>query len=112
MKLKKLLKSSFNEPKEVNKFPKLMVKKRAKINNHKRKEKIIEFKAKSFQLNIDSYIYSSVDGEKIDKWNKGRSFTSSKKTNTWIQVTGYFVNKKWQKSDKGMWIKISQVSKK
>ncbi|MCK4874416.1 MAG: hypothetical protein KAS26_01085 [Sulfurimonas sp.] len=112
-KIKKLLKNSTNECKEVNEFPELMTKKKYKKNNsYTRKEKIINFKAKPFQLNVDSNIYNSIYGKKIYRWKKGRSFTSNKKTKTWIQVTGYFINKKWQKAKKEMWVKIVQVSKK
>ncbi|MCK4737219.1 MAG: hypothetical protein KAT10_01560 [Sulfurimonas sp.] len=112
-KIKKLLKNSANKCKQVNEFPELMIKKEHKENNsYTRKEKIINFKAKPFQLNVDSNLYNSIDGKKIYRWKRGRSFTSNKKTKTWIQVTGYFINKKWQKSKKEMWIKIVQVSKK
>jgi len=97
--------------KEVDVFPNLIMKKEYQKKTSKVK-KIIKFKAASFRLNTDSIIYDGINGKKIDKWVKGTSFTSNKKTLNWIQVTGYFVNKKWRSSKKEMWIKKAQVSKK
>ena len=75
-------------------------------------EKIIKFKAATFRLNDDSIVYDSINGNKVDIWKKGACFTSNKKTNNWILVTGYFVNYKWQSSKKKMWIKITQTLRK
>jgi len=97
--------------KEVDTFPNLMMKKEYQKKSSSI-NKIIKFKASPFKLNVDAIVYNSINGKKIDKWSKGRYFTSNKKTSKWIQVTGYFVNKKWRSSKKEMWIKIAQVSKK
>ena len=112
--LKTKVKTKKNKDKicqEVDTFPDLMMKKeyQKKTSNL---NKIMKFKATSFELNVDSIVYNAIDGKKIDKWSKGTSFTSNKKTSKWIQITGYFVDKKWRSSKKEMWIKIAQVSKK
>lgn len=99
--INKLLKSGKKVCKTENVFPKLMMKK---------EETIQKFKARPFRLKIDSDIYDAVDGNKIDEWSKGTSFTSNEKTDSWVKITGYFVNKKWKKSTKDMWIKESNVS--
>ncbi|QOY55774.1 hypothetical protein HUE87_05990 [Candidatus Sulfurimonas marisnigri] len=100
-----LRKKNSGVTKENNTFPKLMMK-------EKYKEEVTAFKAAAFVLSTDSIIYSSIKGKKIDKWEKGTSFTSNKKSKNWIKITGYFVNKKWKISEVDMWVKIAQVSKK
>ncbi len=94
-----------------NAFSTLIMKERYQEKDLK-KEKIIKFKAISFYLKKDSNIYDAIDGNKIFNWNEGRSFTSNKKTKKWIKITGYFVNKKWQRAKQNMWIKLQKVSKK
>jgi len=34
-----------------------------------------------------------------------------KKKKNWVKITGYFIDKKWKKAKKEMWIKDSKVSK-
>lgn len=92
---------------DKNKFPKLAMK-----DNKDNVEKIINFKAASFKLKMDSSLYDSVNGKKIKEWTKDTSFTSSKKTKNWIQVSGYFVNGKWNSAKDNMWIKLDHVLKK
>jgi hypothetical protein len=91
--------------KETNSFPKLMMK-------EEYQEKIVTFKASAFVLNTQSIIYDAINGKRIDKWEKGTSFTSNKEAKNWILITGYFVNKKWVIAKKEMWLKKAQVSKK
>lgn len=86
-------------------FPELMMKNTSA-------QTIINFKAQSYVLTYDSIIYDGINGKKITKWVKSTSFTSSSKTQHWIKVSGYFVNKKWTPAKKSMWIKIKQVEKK
>lgn len=91
-------------------FPKLMMK-----EEYQKKlpigDKIVEFEPSPFRLKTDSIIYDAIDGNKIGKWEKGRSFTSNTKTNSWIKISGYFVKKKWKKADGDMWVKRAQVIK-
>lgn len=88
-----------------NKFPKLVMK-------EKYEDKIQTFKAASFRLLTESIIYDGINGKKVDKWEKYTSFTSNKKTKTWIKITGYFVDKKWRSARQNLWIKSAQVSRK
>ncbi|QOY53457.1 hypothetical protein HUE88_06765 [Candidatus Sulfurimonas baltica] len=90
---------------EENSFPKLAMKEQYK-------EKVVAFKAAPFVLQTDSIIYNSINGKKIDEWKKGTSFTSNQKSENWIKITGYFVDRKWKNSKTEMWVKILQVSKK
>ena len=89
----------YTELKEKNTFPKLMMK------NHT----IQYFRASAFRLNKDSNIYNKIDGSVIAQWEVKRSFTSNQRTKNWIKITGYFINKVWQKSQKSMWIRADDV---
>jgi hypothetical protein len=93
---------------DTNPFPKLMQKENIK---EKQKERIQRTKASTYRLNYDSSIYDSVNGSKIGLWTKETSFTSNIKTKNWVKITGFFINKKWKKAKKDMWIKNSQVTK-
>jgi len=91
-------------------FPKLIMKKEYQIESLD-ESSIIKFKAAPFRLKTESIIYDNVNGSKIDQWERGTSFTSNKKTRSWIQITGYFVDKKWRSAKKEMWVKQAQVLK-
>ncbi|MDH4943805.1 hypothetical protein [Sulfurimonas sp. C5] len=65
----------------------------------------------TYRLNQDSIIYSSIDGKEIAKWEKSTSFTSTLRIGKWIQISGYFVNKQWQKAQKQIWVKASNALK-
>jgi len=90
---------------DLNEFPKLMLKKKYQ------KHEIIITNPTTYRLKIDSIIYSYIDGEHINNWEVGTSFTSNQKTNNWVKITGYFVDKKWKSAESEMWIKARQVSK-
>ena len=77
--------------KEENLFPKLQMKSQY-------------FKTGTFRVSYDADIYDAEDGKIIDTWEKGTSFTSSKRTSDMIKITGYFVDKVWRSSKKAMWI--------
>ncbi len=118
---------------EPNSFPKLLMKKEFLQNDKKVKETVIKkelpkikkivepkkreveklerFKASAFRLNKNALIYDKLNGRKLYEWAEGTSFTSSIKTQNWIKITGYFVDKVWMRSSKEMWIKISDVIK-
>jgi len=88
---------------DENQFPQLKMK-------DKYKDLEMEFfKATSFRLTKKSTIYDSVNGNKIDEWDGMSSFTSNQKTKDWIKITGYFINKKWTKADKALWVKMSDI---
>lgn len=101
----------FKKTSDENKFPKLMMKKEFQKESVN-KNSIINFKASAFFLNKSSIIYDAIDGKKIDKWGEGTSFTSNEKTKEWIKIGGYFVDKKWRKAKKEMWVKLADTSKK
>ena len=98
------------EKEDDNSFPKLMPKENPKVKVEVKKE-VETFKASSFRLNVTSAIYDKPDGKKVDIWEKTRSFTSNKKTISWTKITGYFIDKKWVKAKKEMWIKSTEISK-
>lgn len=89
-----------------NPFPKLMPK-----ENEDLKEKVLITKASTYRLKSDSDIYDSPNGKRIKIWTENTSFTSNKKTINWVKITGFFVDKKWKKAKKDMWIKNSQIIK-
>lgn len=69
------------------------------------------FKPSSFRLKEEADIYSVGGVEKVDRWEAGRSFTSNAKIGSFIKITGYFIDKKWQNSKKELWIKSDKVIK-
>lgn len=101
----------FKKTSDENKFPKLMMKKEFQKESVN-KNLIINFKASAFFLNKNSTIYDAIDGTEIDKWESGTSFTSNEKTKEWIKIGGYFIDRKWRKAKKEMWVKLANTSKK
>lgn len=93
---------------EPNPFPKLMMREKseAKTQRHSEQKK----KAHTYRLKIQSDIYGSIDGKVIDSWEEQRSFTSDKKYENWIKITGYFVDKKWRKAKEDLWVLEENVS--
>ncbi|MDA7817443.1 hypothetical protein N9A28_04585 [Sulfurimonas sp.] len=101
----KNLKQKISGLQKSNDFPKLIMK-------NDTEDTLITFKATSFHLNTDSIIYNEIDGDKVGKWVESTSFTSSIRTNSWIKITGYFVDRKWRAAKDDMWVKLSHVTKK
>jgi predicted RNase H-like nuclease (RuvC/YqgF family) len=93
-----------NVCKDENRFPKLMMKE--KSNN------IYRIKPTTFRLKENSGIYSSMDGKKVYEWEKNTSFTSNIRSDEWIKITGYFVNRIWQHSSEELWVKNLNVVQK
>ncbi|WP_373004295.1 hypothetical protein [Sulfurimonas sp.] len=91
---------------DYNPFPKLMPKENTDL-----KEEVQISKASTFRLNSDSKIYDSPNGKQISLWTKDTSFTSNRKTLNWVKITGLFIDKKWKKAKKDMWVENSQVTK-
>lgn len=90
---------------ESNPFPKLIMKDSVKSTE----QKIEYFEASAFRLNKDAGIYDAIDGALIENWENETSFTSNQRTQEWIKITGYFVDKVWRKADKEMWVKASDA---
>jgi hypothetical protein len=124
--LKSLLKDKEKCTKNQNKFPKLVMKNEKKVQKEEKIESKVQkekktlqkdtqlkyFKASAFKLIKDADIYDKPDGEIIDMWTKGTSFTSNQKQSGFIKITGYFVNKLWAKTKDELWIKESEVQNK
>ena len=89
--------------KDENIFPQLVM---------KEKEEKINFTPSTFRLLTSVDVYDSINGSKVTQWKKNRSFTSNMKTQNWIKITGYFMNKKWQASQEELWIKKENTVKK
>jgi chromosome segregation ATPase len=85
---------------EKNQFPKLEMKEQYKLQS---------FEAKAFKLNKYAFIYDAIDGEVVESWEANRSFTSNLKSQNWIKITGYFVEKVWQPAEKELWIKKEDI---
>lgn len=68
-------------------------------------EKVAITKPKTFRTNKEAPIYDAKNGKIIDTWEKRRSFTSYIESGDWIKITGYFVDRKWRKAKKELWIK-------
>ncbi len=90
-----------NQIKDENKFPNLQMRK-----EFLDLETIEYFPASSFRVNKDASIYDAMNGNEIAKWEENTSFTSNQKTQHWIKITGYFVDRVWQKSTSEMWLKL------
>ncbi|WP_373070794.1 hypothetical protein [Sulfurimonas sp.] len=88
-----------------NKFPKLVLK--DKFNAHK----IINTNPSTYRLKNNAKIYDSINGKVIEEWENKTSFTSNKKSDGWVKITGFFINKVWVRSESQMWIKLKDVQK-
>jgi len=108
--LKEVVKEKKIYPKDANVFPTLMPKNtNNKREDFKEKEVVQETKPTTYRLKNDSNIYTKFDGNEIYIWEEDRSFTSNIRTQNYIKITGYFVDKKWQKAEEELWIKKVDV---
>lgn len=107
-KYKNLLKIKTEEIEDLQKKLTIAKKKTSQKRSHKH-FKIITTQPKTFRTRIKADIFDKPDGLKIDRWEKGRSFTSYIKSGNWIKITGYFIDKKWTKAKKDLWIKEEDV---
>lgn len=106
----KSLKNQINSSKKENRYiennpsSKLVMKENVEI--------IESFKASPFRLISDSDIYDSINGNVVYNWDAKTSFTSSVMTQNWVKITGYFVNREWQKADEELWVeKINTIKR-
>jgi len=66
----------------------------------------------TYRLKNEAKIYDGIDGNISDTWEEKRSFTSMNRNEKWIQITGYFVDKKWQSSrNESLWVKTEDAFK-
>jgi len=89
---------------EENIFPQLVMK-------NTPRESEVHFAPATFRLLTNSSIFDSINGTEVTKWENKTSFTSHTGTKNWVKITGYFVEKKWQKSKESLWIKKENVVK-
>ena len=91
-------------------FPKLVMKE--KYQKSAQDDKKMEyFKASAFRLTKESTIYSDLERTFFDKWEEHTSFTSGERTATMIKITGFFVDKTWQKATQEMWVEATNTVK-
>lgn len=65
----------------------------------------------AYRMAKNAPIYSAPGGSVVDTWEERRSFTSGTASNGWVKITGYFVNRVWQRADQDLWVKESDVIK-
>ena len=91
-----------------NPFPKLMPKQKKDNSKPVKKEKVSKTSTKLsgvFRIKGESPIYNGLDGDVIEIWEDTRSFTSNVYKDDWVKITGYFVDRKWQKAANELWVK-------
>ncbi|MFA6136648.1 MAG: hypothetical protein WC667_01045 [Sulfurimonas sp.] len=96
-------------PVEENNFPKLKMREDETPKDVPKEASYSS--AASFRLTVDCEVYDSAGGTTVvATWIKGRSFTSNQRTKNWIKVTGYFVDKVWQRATEELWIEEANVA--
>ena len=93
---------------EKNSFPKLVMKESFETQSNYIEE-TRAFTPSAFRLKNSASIYDDIDGKEIYVWEKSTSFTSNEKSDRWVRVTGYFIDKKWLPSKEALWIKREDV---
>ncbi len=68
-------------------------------------------KGSAYRLKEESPVYSDPRGGIVEIWEAKTSFTSNVTWGEWIKITGYFVDQKWIKADRPLWIKESRTLK-
>jgi len=63
----------------------------------------------AYRMATNAPVYNAPSGRVVDTWEARRSFTSGTANNGWIKITGYFVNRVWQRADEELWVKESDV---
>jgi chromosome segregation ATPase len=63
----------------------------------------------AYRMATNAPVYNTPGGSVVDTWEERRSFTSGTVSNGWIKITGYFVNRVWQRADQELWVKESDV---
>lgn len=63
----------------------------------------------AYRMASDAPVYNAPNGRVVDTWEARRSFTSGTTANGWVKITGYFVNRVWQRADQDLWVKESDV---
>jgi DNA repair exonuclease SbcCD ATPase subunit len=74
-------------------------------------KRITTEKACVYRMNKEAEIYDAPYGKSVDRWEEKTSFTSNIHEGEWIKITGFFVDRKWQKAEKEMWVKAEDTLK-
>jgi len=82
-----------------NSFPELQMKKEKQVSL------VIQTNPQTYRLNKNATIYDGINANAIEEWAEKTSFTSNFKSGNWVRITGYFVERKWQKSLRELWVK-------
>jgi myosin heavy subunit len=110
---------------DENPFPKLMPKDKKVVKPHKVEEnhtiqevkvsdpakKIVSEKASVYRIKNEASVYDAINGNVVAIWEKKTSFTSNVIQGEWIKITGYFVDKKWKRAQKELWVKAFFTTK-
>jgi len=104
-------KKLYEQEKAKNRVLVLELKRKVKQKSHLEEIVVKSNKASAYRLLIDADIYDGIDGKVMDNWEARTSFTSSQRTALWVKITGYFVDKRWQKAKRSLWIKSDKVFK-
>jgi septal ring factor EnvC (AmiA/AmiB activator) len=75
-------------------------------------DKVKRTKAYTYELKGNAYIYNAIGGKKIEEWEVDTAFTSNIRSNSWVKITGFFINKSWVKAESNMWINAKNIRKK
>jgi len=82
---------------DENPFPKLLKKETKTKASTKRSSGVYRIKG-------ESSVYDATNGKVIEIWEDTRSFTSNVSQGEWVKITGFFVDKKWRKAKRDMWV--------
>ena len=104
-------KKLYEQEKAKNRVLVLKLKSKVKQKSHLEEIVVKSNKASAYRLLVDADIYDAINGKVIDNWEARTSFTSSQRTALWVKITGYFVDRQWQKAKRDLWIKSDKVFK-
>jgi len=89
-----------NPDNNENVFPQLQMRK-----------SVVDTSAQTYRLNKDADVYDCIEGSVVQTWEQRTSFTSNYKEGDWIKVTGFFVDKVWQKAQQELWLHSNDADK-
>lgn len=72
---------------------------------------IVRHEGRTYRMRCESLIYDAAKTEVIAVWEEKTSFTSNMYKGDWIKITGYFVDRKWQRSTQELWVKAEDTIK-
>lgn len=68
-------------------------------------------KSSAYRMASNAPIYNAPGGSVVDTWEERRSFTAGNPSGGWVHITGYFVNRVWQRTAEGenLYVRESDV---